>query len=256
MNETQRQRYRAIVEYDGSDFAGYQRQPEEFRTVQGELESALSRLGQGNIPVTAAGRTDSGVHATGQVISFDLNWKHPHEKLVLAINAHLSEDVAVRNVEAVSSDFHPRFNACRRAYRYHIELCDNGARRPLTRRRKWQVFKPLNLEAMNTAASFLIGEQDFATFGMPPQGNNTVREIFAAEWSQVDNELTFYIQANAFLYRMVRSITGTLKLVGDGSWSVEAFKQALDAAERKQSAASAPPWGLYLESVTYKNDTQ
>lgn len=251
MNGTQLQRYRAIVEYDGGDFAGFQRQADEFRTVQGELESALSKLGQGSISLTAAGRTDSGVHATGQVIAFDLNWKHPMSKLLLAINTHLPWDVAVQAVEVVPTKFHPRFDAQRRAYRYHVELCGNSARRPLTRNRKWQVFKSLDLEAMNQAASHLIGEKDFATFGMPPQGNNTVREIFAAEWSQTDNELFFYIQANAFLYRMVRSIVGSLKLVGDGSWSVEQFKDALESAERSRSGASAPPWGLYLESVKY-----
>ncbi len=251
MTGTQLQRYRAVVEYDGSDFAGFQRQADEFRTVQGELEKALSKLGQGSIPLVAAGRTDSGVHATGQVIAFDLSWKHPMSKLLLAINTHLPWDVAVQTVEVADSEFHPRFDAKRRAYRYHIELCDNSARRPLTRSRKWQVFKPLDIGLMNEAAHHLIGEQDFATFGMPPQGNNTVREIFTAEWTQVENELQFYIQANAFLYRMVRSITGTLKLVGDGSWTIDEFKQALDAAERSRSAASAPPWGLYLESVTY-----
>lgn len=249
MNGTQR--YRAIVEYDGTDFAGFQRQADEFRTVQGELETALSKLGQGFKPLLAAGRTDSGVHATGQVISFDLVWKHDISKLLLAVNTHLPWDVAVRKVEPTYPEFHPRFDAQRRAYNYHIEMCDNSARRPLSRERAWQVFKPLDIEAMNLAAAHLIGEKDFATFGMPPQGNNSVREIFAAEWSQKDDKLIFFIQANAFLYRMVRSIVGSLKLVGDGSWSVERFAEAVDAAERKQSAAVAPAWGLYLVSVTY-----
>ena len=249
MNGTQR--FRAIVEYDGTEFAGFQRQRDEFRTVQGELEAALSKLGQGTVPILAAGRTDSGVHATGQVISFDLSWKHERSKLLLAINTQLPWDVAVRSVTLADDKFHPRFDARRRAYRYHIEICEDRARRPLTRNRKWQVFKPLDVEAMNDAAGYLLGEMDFATFGMPPQGNNTVREIFAAEWTQSENELTFFIEANAFLYRMVRSIVGTLKLVGDGSWSVEDFKNALDAIDRKQSAAVAPAWGLYLVSVQY-----
>ncbi|MEM8860797.1 MAG: tRNA pseudouridine(38-40) synthase TruA [Chloroflexota bacterium] len=245
------QRYRAIVEYDGTDFAGFQRQADKFRTVQGELETAFGKLGQGFIPLLAAGRTDSGVHATGQVVSFDLNWKHDLSKLLLAINTHLPWDVAVRNVEPIAQDFHPRFNAQRRAYDYYIEMCDNSARRPLSRKRTWQVFKPLDLDAMNQAASALIGKKDFATFGTPPQGNNTVREIFVAKWNQDDEKLVFQIEANAFLYRMVRSIVGSLKLVGDGSWSVERFTEAVKAAERKQSAAVAPAWGLYLVSVTY-----
>ncbi|MFK7800314.1 MAG: tRNA pseudouridine(38-40) synthase TruA [Anaerolineae bacterium] len=249
MNGTQR--FRAVVEYDGTGFAGFQRQRDEFRTVQGELESALSKLGQGKVPVLAAGRTDSGVHATGQVISFDLAWKHPVEKLLLALNTQLSGDVSIRNVEKANANFHPRFDARRRAYRYHIEICEDRARRPLSRDRKWQVFKPLDVEAMNKAASYLVGKKDFATFGMPPQGNNTVREIVVAEWTQSENELTFFIEANAFLYRMVRSITGSLKMVGDGRWSVDDFKRALEATDRKKSAAAAPAWGLYLVSVTY-----
>ena len=252
MNGTQR--FRAIVEYDGTEFAGFQRQRDEFRTVQGELETALSKLGRGKVPILAAGRTDSGVHATGQVISFDLAWKHELPKLLLAINTQLPWDVAVRSVEPAENKFHPRFDAKRRAYRYHIQICEDRARRPLTRNRKWQVFKPLDLEAMNKAASHLVGKMDFATFGMPPQGNNTVREIFLAKWSKSENELIFSIEANAFLYRMVRSIVGSLKLVGDGSWRVEEFKDALDAKDRKRSAAAAPAWGLYLVSVLYDTD--
>lgn len=252
MNGTQR--FCAVVEYDGTDFAGFQRQRDEFRTVQGELESALGRLGQGKIPVLAAGRTDSGVHATGQVISFDLAWKHELPKLLLAINTQLPWDVAIRSVKPVEATFHPRFDARRRAYRYHVYYCDDRARRPLMRHRKWQVFKPLDLDAMNEAASYLVGEMDFATFGMPPQGNNTVREIFSAEWAQSENEFTFFVEANAFLYRMVRSIVGSLKLVGDGSWRVEEFKNALHAMNRQRSAAVAPAWGLYLVSVQYDNN--
>lgn len=249
MNGTQR--FRAVVEYDGTDFAGFQRQRDEFRTVQGELESALAQLRQGPVSILAAGRTDSGVHATGQIISFDLNWKHPLDKLLLAVNTNLPWDVSIRKVEQAEADFHPRYDAKRRAYRYQIEICEDRARRPLTRNRTWQLFHPLNLDAMNKAAGYLVREMDFATFGMPPQGNNTVREIFAAEWTQSENNLTFYIEANAFLYRMVRSITGSLKRVGDGSWSVNDFKNALEAIDRKRSAAAAPAWGLYLVSVTY-----
>jgi tRNA pseudouridine38-40 synthase len=246
------QRYCAVVEYDGTDFVGFQRQRDEFRTVQGELESALSKLGQGMVSAVAAGRTDSGVHATGQVISFDLTWKSSLSKLMLAINLHLPWDIAIRKVDLAKSGFHPRFDAKRRAYQYHIELCGDRARRPLTRNRKWQVFQPLDVLAMNAAAKCLVKKTDFSTFGMPPQGNNAVREVFVAKWTQSGNELTFFIEANAFLYRMVRSIAGSLKLVGDGSWSIDDFKDALEASDRKRSAAVAPARGLYLSSVTYE----
>ncbi len=244
-------RYRAVVEYDGTDFYGFQRQRKDFRTVQGELERALAVLVDRPVGILAAGRTDTGVHATGQVIAFDLAWPHGEDTLLRALNANLARDVAVQAIAPTRTDFHPRFDARRRAYRYLIELCPSGRRRPLSRLYRWQVSEALDLPRMNEASRALIGVHDFATFGTAPQGENTTRELFRAEWHQVGDEVIFDIEANAFLYRMVRSLVASLKRVGDGSWSLERFMTAFTAADRPAAAAPAPPNGLFLVSVTY-----
>lgn len=242
-------RFKALVEYDGTAFLGFQRQIAAQRTVQGELESALQAIFQKAIPVIAAGRTDSGVHATGQVIAFDADWRHGAQALQAACNAHLPEDVVILKIEQVSSSFHPRFDAQSRAYAYRI--LNRPSRSALYRSRAWQVRKQLDWQKMNEAAVFLIGEHDCATFGNPPQGNSTVRHIYQASWARENDWLTFHIEANAFLYRMVRSVVGSLKLVGDGTWTVEEFVAAFRACDRSRSGKLAPPQGLYLVSVTY-----
>lgn len=196
-----------------------------------------------------AGRTDSGVHARGQVISFDLAWRHGVEALRRALNANLPSAIAIVSLEEAAPDFHPRYDARRRAYEYY--LYNEPVRSPLRRLRSWHVRQPLDLERMNRAAAHLVGIHDFATFGQPPYGNNTVRELFCARWRRDGSLLTFEIEGTAFLYRMVRSIVGSLKAVGDGSWTVEAFIEAFDACDRDRAATTAPPQGLYLVSVTY-----
>lgn len=245
-------RFRATVAYDGSAYLGYQRQRDEQATVQGELEKALGRIGKKPVPVLGAGRTDSGVHATGQVIAFDLVWPHGRVALQKAMNANLPDDIAVRGVEIANPRFHPRFDARSRAYEYYIEVCRDEVRRPLSRARQWQVMRPLDLAAMNEAAALLLGEYDFATFGQPPQGTNTVRTVSTAVWRREGDSLIFSIAANAFLYRMVRSIVGSLKLVGDGKWTVTQFLDAFEAQDRARAATTAPAHGLYLVSVMYE----
>lgn len=245
-------RFRAIVAYDGSAYVGYQRQRDDQATVQGELEKALARMARQPVNVLGAGRTDSGVHATGQVIAFDLAWPHGRVALQKAMNANLPSDIAIRDVQRVDARFHPRFDARRRAYDYYIEECLDGVRRPLSRGRQWQIMTPLDMAAMNVAASYLVGTHDFATFGQPPQGTNTVRTIHTAVWRRDGDSLIFSISADAFLYRMVRSIVGSLKLVGDGKWSVAQFKNAFEAQDRAQAATTAPAHGLYLVSVMYE----
>lgn len=244
-------RFRATVEYDGTGLYGFQRQRPEFRTVQGELEKALFQIRQSAITVIGAGRTDSGVHATGQVVAFDIEWDHGSHKLLKAMNANLPDDVAIKDLTETDSDFHPRFDARSRRYQYYIQNCTNGGRSPLSRHRKWQVFEQLDTHKMNEAAKQLVGTKDFNTFGTPPQGNNTIRDVLTAEWQERDGLWIFTIEANAFLYRMVRSIVGTLKLVGDGSWLVSDFLDALTSCDRSRSAAVAPAHGLYLVSVEY-----
>jgi tRNA pseudouridine38-40 synthase len=242
-------RYRARIEYDGTEYFGFQRQRPSQPTIQSELEQALGGLAREPIGVTGAGRTDAGVHATGQIISFDLEWNHGAPALVRALNSGLPDAIVVHEIEEASLDFHPRFDARSRAYEYYVY--NSKTRSPIRRLRSWHVRSQLDVDAMSEAAGYLVGQHDFATFGRPPQGDNSVREVMAANWCERDGLLVFFIEANAFLYRMVRSIVGSLIAVGDGRWSVEAFANAHRAAERRQARAAAPPHGLYLVRVTY-----
>lgn len=242
-------RYRALVEYDGSAYYGFQRQRQDQPTIQGEFENALHQVSHTVIPVTGAGRTDSGVHALGQVVSFAVEWKYETAVLQRAINANLPDDIVVLQLEEVPVNFHPRFDARSRAYKYYIY--NAAIRSPIHRTRNWFVPQPLNLQRMNEAAANLVGGHDFATFGQPPQGENTIREVLAARWQQEGSFFIFYIQANAFLYRMVRSLVGSMKLVGDGTWNLEDFLTAFEARNRSRAGMIAPAQGLYLVSVTY-----
>ncbi|MCB9420773.1 MAG: tRNA pseudouridine(38-40) synthase TruA [Ardenticatenaceae bacterium] len=244
-------RYKALIEYDGTAYYGFQRQIKEQHTIQGELEKAIARLTQQPINVIGAGRTDSGVHALGQVISFDLDWRHDIEALQRAINANLPADIVILQLNQVSPTFHPRFDARRRSYAYHI--FNAAVRSPVRRFQSWHVRHPLDVGKMNQAASVLLGRHDFGTFGQPPVGENRVRELFRAEWIREREFLVFHIEANAFLYRMVRSLVGSMKLVGEGSWTVEDFVAAFRSCDRSRSGTAAPPQGLYLVSVTYGN---
>lgn len=242
-------RFRALVEYDGTDYFGFQRQVETQPTVQSELERVIRQIVREPTPILGSGRTDSGVHATGQVISFDSEWRHPVADLQRALNANLPADIAILQLDTAEPTFHPRFDARKRAYEYHVY--NAAVRSPLRRQRSWHVARPLDWERMNQAATCLLGIHDFATFGQPPQGKVTIREVFEARWEKRNEYLVFSIAANAFLYRMVRSIVGSLKAVGDGRWTVEQFEAALAACDRSRSGQVAPAQGLTLVSVTY-----
>jgi len=240
-------RVRAIVAYDGTDFAGFQRQTNA-PTVQGALEQALATIGQPG-RVLAAGRTDAGVHATGQVIAFDVDWPHPLEELQRALNAVLPEAIAIWEVAWAAPDFHPRFQARSRTYRY--TLYNAPVRDPLRRRTAYHVAAPLDVGAMQEAARFLVGEHDFAAFGRPPKGENTVRRVLRAEWSAQRPLITFEIEATAFLYRMVRRIVGTLLPVGWGKVGPEHVAEVLASRDPSLAGPTVPPHGLCLVAVSY-----
>lgn len=242
-------RFRVVVEYDGTDYHGFQRQ-RELPTIQGEIERALYTIVGSKTTVLGAGRTDSGVHAFGQVIAFDLGWKHSPQALKRALNARLPADIAVADLSETSETFHPRYSAIRRTYEYRIYNAPD--RSPIHRRSSWHVRQPLDLELMNRAAEKLIGVNDFATFGQPTIGPSSIRQVYRAEWRKQDGLLKFYIEANAFLYRMVRSIVGSMKCVGERAWSMKEFEAAFEARERSRSGQTAPPHGLFLLTVTYE----
>jgi tRNA pseudouridine38-40 synthase len=241
-------RVRAVVAYDGTEYSGFQRQANA-PTIQAALEAALAQIGQENVTVLGAGRTDAGVHAVGQVIAFDTSWAHGLEALLRALNAVLPVDIAVRAVEEVTPDFHPRYDARSRLYRY--TLYNAPVRCPLARRYSLHVSAPLDVESMRRAVSLLPGTHNFATFGQPPEGESTVRTVFRAELQGTPPWLMFEIEANAFLYRMVRSIVGTLLQVGHGEMSVDDFAAVFESCDRSKAGPTAPPHGLCLMEVKY-----
>jgi tRNA pseudouridine38-40 synthase len=221
-------------------------------TIQLAVEKALSAVTRQSVTVVGAGRTDAGVHATGQVIAFDVDWKHSDSDLLRAINAKLPEDVALQDI-VQQPGFHPRFNALSRVYQYTVVVTEQ--RQPLLRYRTWQMREPLDVKVMNSAAKLLLGEHDFATFGNPPQGNNTVRCVFSSEWASFPEcygkRLVYRVEANAFLHRMVRRMVGMQVNVGRGKITLAEFKAAFEAADLSQARALAPPQGLMLEEVRY-----
>jgi tRNA pseudouridine38-40 synthase len=243
--------YRATVAYDGTAYNGFQRQRRGVPSVQAELEKALALLTNHPVRVIGAGRTDTGVHALGQVIGFTIEWPtgHGQEALLRALNAQLPQDIAVVELAEAPPGFHPRFDARRRTYEYYV--LNTPIRQPFWRKRAWHVARALDIERMNIAAALLVGTRDFATFGRAPIGDNTVREVFEAGWRRDGELLVFRICANAFLFRMVRSVVGSLRAVGDGKWSIEDFAAALNSHDRRRSATAAPAHGLYLVSVEY-----
>jgi len=241
-------RMRSVVVYDGTNYSGFQRQANA-PTVQASLEAALAQVTQETVVVLAAGRTDAGVHAAGQVIAFDTAWRHGLDDLQRALNAVLPADIAVREVDKVVPEFHPRYDA--RSRRYQYTLYNAPVRWPLARRYSLHVAASLDVAAMQQAAQALVGEHDFATFGRPPQGEITVRRVLMAEWGGEPPCPTFDIEANAFLYRMVRSIVGTLLQVGRGAMGVERFAAVLASCDRSRAGPTAPPHGLCLMEVKY-----
>ncbi|GMV84344.1 MAG: tRNA pseudouridine synthase A [Dehalococcoidia bacterium] len=242
-------RFAATVTYDGTAFAGSQIQPNA-RTVQEELERAAGVLFGTPTRVALAGRTDSGVHARGQVAALSAETRHEAATVGKALNANLPEDVAVRAVREVPAEFDPRRSARRRWYRYTI--ANGEARDPLARRTAWFVEGNLDLRAMQHAAGALAGRRDFIACSGPLEpGRTPVRTVFAAGWRSEGCTFLFDIEADAFLPQMVRRITGELVRVGRHATNVEDFVRLLDQARPGSMAHVAPPHGLCLERVWY-----
>jgi tRNA pseudouridine38-40 synthase len=241
--------YKVILAYDGTNFQGFQRQ-EKVRTVQAVVESALSSIGWQNTAVLAAGRTDAGVHATGQVIAFEIEWKHSPEDLRNAINANLPPDIAVHSAEEVHEEFHPRYSATARRYRYRI-LCIQ-VRQPLRERYTWRVWPPVTLDLLNEAASGFVGTYDFSGFGSPHQpGGSTIRQVFASEWQIDGTDLVYEILGNAFLYHMVRRIVSFQVEIGQGKRNPEELVKLLKGDQEFLVQGLAPAQGLELSEVIY-----
>jgi len=240
--------FKAVVEYDGTLYLGFQIQ-RTGRTVQGELERALAQVTQHAVRVVGAGRTDTGVHALGQVVHFAAVWRHEPQELQRALNAVLAEDVAIRELSVAPPGFHSRFSALSREYRYTIQ--NTAVRSPLTRRVACHVEQRLDEAAMDRACQCLIGQHDLMPFGWAPQGDNTVRNVLRAGVYRNGEQVIFEIVADAFLRRMVRRLAGNLILVGLGRLSEDDFRGLLSLRSRRTPAVDAPPQGLCLVQVNY-----
>jgi tRNA pseudouridine38-40 synthase len=246
-------RYQIIFTYDGTQFTGSQRQAKS-RTAQSVLEDALRNLGWEGRSILLAGRTDTGVHASGQVAAVDLNWIHPDDKLRSALNSHLPYDMAVQSVRRVDDRFHPRFDAISRHYRYR--LYGQPVRDPLRDRYSWRIWPAPDEELLHAVAGILTGTHDFSAFGSPPRANgSTVRTVTISKWTASRDEWIFDVVADAFLYRMVRRLVYVQVAVGQGKVRVEAFQYALEGQDQLP-AGLASPAGLTLVEVKYPIDDQ
>lgn len=251
-------RYAMIIDYDGGPFAGWQRQSQGQPSVQGAVEAALARLEPGPHTIAAAGRTDAGVHGTGQVAHCDLPRDWDPFRLSEALNFHLKPlPVAIVRAVRVADAFHARFSALERRYTFRLVQ----RRAPVTHDKGlvWQVLNPLDAEAMRAGAAHLVGHHDFTTFrssicqaASPVKTLDEIRiETLPYPGGQ---EIRFHLRARSFLHNQVRSIVGTLERVGAGSWQPEDVKTALEARSRAACGPVCPPQGLYLTGVGYPQD--
>ncbi|HKN85433.1 MAG TPA: tRNA pseudouridine(38-40) synthase TruA [Nitrospiraceae bacterium] len=241
--------YKLTLEYDGTAYAGWQRQPDQ-PTVQAALESVLHHISHTDISVIGAGRTDSGVHALGQVASFRSALTMAADQWTRALNALLPADISVRSTEQVADDFNARRWARAKLYEYRI--LNRRPRSALERQRAWHIWGKLYVEHMREGAAFLTGQHDFSSFEGPQAGTEKkVCNLHRLDISQAGDILTIHLEADRFLKQMVRAIVGTLMEVGLGKRVPHAMKDILEAHDRRAAGYTAPPHGLYLVRVDY-----
>lgn len=246
-------RYQLILAYDGTDYSGFQRQGKA-RTVQAVVETALKDLNWQEESILFAGRTDAGVHATGQVIVFSLEWQHEDNILVNALNARLPEGVVVQSIARVEAEFHPRYDASSRTYLYTLYHAPQV--QPLLDKFAWKIWPPIDGSLLNQAAQTFLGRHDFSAFGraMKP-GASTIREVFTSSWNSTDNGWQYEIRANAFLYHMVRRLVYL---------QVQFARKKISLADLESGFRDkviikpglAPSHGLVLAKVAYEGRTQ
>ena len=242
-------RFACGVEYDGSGFSGWQRQPHA-RSVQAEVEAGLSKVADHPVTICCAGRTDAGVHATAQVIHFDTNAERSARSWVLGTNANLRADARLLWIKEADSDFHARFSALARSYRYVILNRDVPS--ALMRDRSTWVHRPLDEARMREGADYLVGEKDFSSFrALACQAKSPVRTVRHLNVTRSGEYLYVDVQANAFLHHMVRNIAGVLIAVGSGERPPEWVGDILEKRDRTQGGVTAPAQGLYLVGVRY-----
>ncbi len=241
--------YKLLLEYDGTTYAGWQRQPDR-PTIQAALEDALRQITRQSISTISASRTDAGVHALGQVVSFQSDRPFLPYEWTRALNGVLPQAISVRHTEVTTDDFHARYDAHTKTYEYRI--LNQPTRPALDRHRVWQVARPLDANLMREASRHVLGQHDCTSFQGPNAGTkNPVCTIDQIDWSQEGPLIRFTIRADRFLKQMVRALVGTLVEIGHGKRNPDALTAILEAKDRREAGLTAPPQGLYLLEVHY-----
>ncbi|MGH8011745.1 MAG: tRNA pseudouridine(38-40) synthase TruA [Candidatus Binataceae bacterium] len=242
-------RVKLTLEYDGANYCGWQWQPAQ-DSIQARLEAALARILSQPVRVRAAGRTDAGVHAAGQVAAFDLPREFALDELARALNAILPADIAVRAADAAPDNFDPRRDARARVYEYHI--LNQAVRSAFAYRYAWLVRDPLDTTALESAAHAFLGEHDFAAFrSIGSEEKSTIRRIYRSAWGADGLRLIYTVEATAFLRHMVRTMVGAMVEVGRGRMDCDALIALIESRDRARAPASAPACGLFLTAVRY-----
>jgi len=243
-------RYKLTIEYDGTGYYGWQRQ-NDFKTIQGTIESAIKSFSGQEIELFAAGRTDAGVHAIGQIAHFDLDKEFPEWQITKAINFYLKDEgIVILDTKIVNESFHARFSAHRRAYCYKI--LNRSSRSALDAHRAWHVKEALDIEKMQQAANLLIGHHDFSSFRAAGcQASSAQITLDEVKIHQEGQLILINVKAKSFLYHMVRNIAGSLVEVGKGDITIEKLNGILESRNRQMACVTAPAHGLYFTSVKY-----
>jgi len=242
--------FKIIIEYDGTNFFGWQKQPDT-KTVQGEIEKALTLILNQKIKITGSGRTDAGVHAMGQVANFHADTNILPQKIKAALNSLIKDPIVIRDCHLVADSFHARYNAVSKEYHYFI--LNRQDPRAIARMYQWHIKFPLDIKAMTQCCKAITGVFDFKSFentGSPR--SSTIRQVFFANISQLNHQrLVFKICASGFLKYMVRNLIGTIVLAGLNKISIDGFNQILEAKDRSLAGQTAPSHGLFLKKVNY-----
>jgi tRNA pseudouridine38-40 synthase len=243
------QRWKCVCAYDGTSFDGWQSQAGG-TAVQDTIERRLSMMFSAPVRIHGSGRTDAGVHAQEQVFHFDAEWRHGPDKLVAALRAGLPQSIQIKSARPVSADFHARFSVVGKRYVYHLHLGDAD---PFTRPFCWALFRPVDVSAMQRAADVLRGRHDFRAFTAlnGPEREDTVRDLRRLDVRRRGRRVQIVAEANGFLYKMVRSLTGVLVAVGEGRLPVHDVHRILESRHRTAAVHTAPPQGLFLAKVMY-----
>ncbi len=247
VSANKRRNIRLIIEYDGTRYHGWQSQINA-RTVQDAVEKAIFKLTRERVRLAAAGRTDTGVHARGQVVNFYLEKDIPLHKIYMGLNTYLPADIVIKKAETVPDEFHARFNARMRIYQYYLL----DGKTAIHRKYCWQYFHRFELPLLYNLAGRITGKHDFTSFvRLEAQGENKICEVSESMWKKEGNFLVYHIAANRFLHGMVRTLVGTMMDVARGRFRPEEFDEIFQAKDRSRAGTTAPAGGLFLEQVIY-----